>query len=124
MRGFTRSLRGYATRLAIAQPCVCGSGFDESTKRQSWGEMQVAMRCNPLSRCNLLHLGSIAGVWLAFVLALLPVACASAEFSPAQLLSGTSTRQFDSASSPAFSKDRRYVVFRGSLAGVHGIYRR
>ncbi len=54
------------------------------------------------------------------------VACApaSAEFSTAALLSGTRQLQFDEANSPAFSQNGEYVVFRGSLAGVPGIYRR
>jgi hypothetical protein len=61
---------------------------------------------------------------LLTTLMLLPTTPARAEFTPAKLLSGTETLQFDSASSPAFSQNGEYVVFRGSLAGVPGIYRR
>jgi hypothetical protein len=61
---------------------------------------------------------------LLMTLLLLLATNASAEFTPATLLSGTSRLQFDKASSPAFSQDGEYVAFRGSLSGVPGIYRR
>lgn len=58
------------------------------------------------------------------LLMLLLAAGARAEFTLPTLLSGTSSLQFDSASSPAFSEGDEYVAFRGSLAGVPGVYRR
>jgi hypothetical protein len=61
---------------------------------------------------------------LLTTLMLLAASAARAEFTPATLLSGTSRLQFDNASSPAFSQNGGYVAFRGTLAGVPGIYRR
>lgn len=60
---------------------------------------------------------------LVLLVALAPAA-ARADFAPASLLSGTAQLQFGEADSPAFASDGRYVAFRGSLAGVPGIYRR
>jgi hypothetical protein len=54
----------------------------------------------------------------------LPAVSARAAFTPATLLSSAPSLQFDEASNPAFSSDGHYVAFRGSLAGVPGIYRR
>jgi hypothetical protein len=59
----------------------------------------------------------LAGAWLH-------CAHADAQFTPATLLSGTSQLQFSEADSPAYSHNGRYVVFRGSLAGVTGVWRR
>jgi hypothetical protein len=49
---------------------------------------------------------------------------ARAQFTPATLLSGAPPLQFEEANSPAFAQDGDYVAFRGTLAGVSGIYRR
>jgi Tol biopolymer transport system component len=56
--------------------------------------------------------------------AAVPPATASADYGPAQLLSGTAAQQFGSADAPAFAAGGRYVAFQGSLGGVTGIYRR
>jgi WD40-like Beta Propeller Repeat len=61
---------------------------------------------------------------LLAMLMLLLATSARSEFTLATLLSGTSSLQFDSASSPALSEDGEYAAFRGSLAGVPGVYRR
>jgi hypothetical protein len=45
-------------------------------------------------------------------------------FSVATLVSNAPPLQFDEASEPAFSQNGEYVAFRGSLAGVPGVYRR
>lgn len=53
-----------------------------------------------------------------------PATAAHAEFGLATLLSSAPPLQFEVAGSPAFSQNGEYVAFRGSLAGVPGIYRR
>jgi hypothetical protein len=53
-----------------------------------------------------------------------PTTTAGADFTPATMVSGTQQIPFDEATAPALSQDSRYVVFRGSLAGAPGIYRR
>ncbi|HTA15846.1 MAG TPA: hypothetical protein VK781_13405 [Solirubrobacteraceae bacterium] len=66
----------------------------------------------------------VGGVLLSSLGALGLPAVTRAAFTPAALLSGTAQFQFEEADSPAFSADGRYVVFRGSLLGAAGIYRR
>lgn len=63
---------------------------------------------------------------LAFLLVLVCAspAPAAAQFTQAGLLSGTASRQFDEANAPVLSADGRYAVFKGSLIGTLGIYRR
>jgi hypothetical protein len=67
----------------------------------------------------------IARVALLAMLALITsTATARADFGPPALLSGTSQLEFEEAGEPAISEDGAYVVFKGRLAGVPGIYRR
>lgn len=66
----------------------------------------------------------LPGAALAALGLLASAPAARAEFTQASLLSGTSQQQFEHASDPALSEDGDYAVFRGSLAGVPGIYRR
>jgi WD40-like Beta Propeller Repeat len=56
--------------------------------------------------------------------AIIPAGVAHAEFGAATLLSNAPPLQFDEARNPAFSQNGEYVAFRGSLAGVSGVYRR
>jgi hypothetical protein len=58
------------------------------------------------------------------VAVLLPSTGADADFTPATLVSGAARIPFEEASVPAISEDGRYIVFRGKLAGVPGVYRR
>jgi hypothetical protein len=45
-------------------------------------------------------------------------------FGQPALLSGTQQLEFGEADSPALAQDGRYAAFRGTLAGVPGVYRR
>jgi hypothetical protein len=71
------------------------------------------------------HGAALASLFLFATLALLALPTSGyAEFAAPTLLSGTQTQQFEEAGSPAFAQEGRYVAFRGSLAGVPGVYRR
>jgi Tol biopolymer transport system component len=77
----------------------------------------LQLRLGPAPRL----LAGLAPLLAAFALAATP---ARADFAQATLVSGASQVQFDEANAPALSADGRYAVFQGSLASVHGVYRR
>ena len=67
---------------------------------------------------------TLLGIGVSALATLSASAVARAQFTPAQLLSSEPPLQFQQASTPAFAHDGEYVAFRGTLAGVPGIYRR